>query len=210
MTTPVHPDYREIDTPWEPQPIAWRYLSADTMPQSRIGSISRIDARANLVTQIENRHLTHIVREVDVSANLLREVEHPFATIVSSLVEVNEQFRQLEAFTSLKVASTDWHVFPDPEGRIRTLARVEIIDPAPHIYPRNSFRSTDPEREARYAALRSQLKIYRRHSVGQPLDDIDRPAQYVFGTPRSQKGSPLAHQAMYLVDIEPFLTQGGV
>ena len=114
MTNFEHPDYREIDTPWEPQPIAWRFNGTKR-------------ATDELHTQVADPNNTHVVREVEVAispvAGLLT-VEQTRADI--SLAQ--DHFDLLASYPGLAIADTDWHVFADLQGKTRTLARVEIID----------------------------------------------------------------------------------
>ena len=197
MTTFEHPDYREIDTPWEPQPIAWRYLQTEPGISLRSGGYEAI------VAQAANPSNTHIVREVEVAispvAGLL-SVDETRADI--SLAQ--DHFDLLASYPGLTVADTEWHVFEDEEGKAQTLARVEIIDgdKLEFMNPAEREILSDEAREA-LELFDSGMKRYAKELVGPPLVDIYNLYQWRFGVPRTQVPNPMAVKALHLIDIEP-------
>lgn len=207
---PGHPNFREINTPWEPQEIAWRYMAAN-MTDLDVEDVRALRSSLPITNQVRNPLYTHVVREVDT---VLHPTEHPEMRSVQDTLDglqlVDAQFAQLESLTSLKVAPTQWHVFKDQMDRTRTLARVQIIDgidgaSLPVLsYDRRLSDLTEEEREI-LAEFNRQIERYIRLTIGRRLHDINVMSQYRFGIPRTIPGNPMANQALYLVDIEPFL-----
>ncbi|MDB5162204.1 MAG: hypothetical protein JWM52_712 [Candidatus Saccharibacteria bacterium] len=192
-----HPDYREIDTPWEPQSIAWRYISTEPGISRRSGGYDAI------VAQAEDPAHTHIVREVEVAVS----PQAGLLTIQQTLDDLTlaqEHFDLLASYPGLAVAMTQWHVFADSEGETRTLARVEIIDgdELKFMHPSERGILTDDAREALENFDRG-IKRYSKELIGAPLNDVGNLYQWRFGVPRTQEPSPLAVKALHLIDIEP-------
>jgi hypothetical protein len=213
MTTSIDtfPDYRKIDTPWEPQPVAWRFQEDSTRTVHAIhrSGVERIDSVPTLLAQVNDPALTHLVREVAVSTRRgMIGLEMSLEETRNDLEQVDDQFRQLELLAGFRVASTEWHVFQDRRGLTRTLARVAIIDNNGRALPDvNSFEelaripNLSPEEYEIAFDYLTGLDAYFEGANGDPLGDIDRPQQYIFGTPRHSGGE----DAIYLVDIEPDL-----
>jgi hypothetical protein len=211
MTTSIDtfPDYRKIDTPWEPAPIAWRFISPDTHknhprpPKTEFNTTS-------LAEQANNPDLTHLVREVTGLANKYGTSNYtrPLAKIRDELKIVDDQFAQLEDLTDIKVAPTDWHAFEDSDGYTRILARVEIIEGEDREWPilinseDPAADSLTPEEYMLLMGFESGINVYTTQARGRQLDDIDIITQYKFGVPRTNL---LSKQAFYLIDIEPRL-----
>lgn len=198
------PRPEEIDTPWPPQTIVWRYnnpsVSADTPFETDFRVVSALKEQA------ADPSLTHIVREVNVYTDIDGRRSpslHPVSKIQNDLEIVDDQFRQLQELTSIRVADTAWHVFADPAGRTRVLARVEIIDGISRRWPL-SFLAPEgeltPDELALLQGLESGVDWYFDHATGRQLVDIVSSDQFILGTPRT---NPLAERAFYLVDIEP-------
>lgn len=200
--TETFPDYTAIDTPWEPEPIVWRY----TTPDATFKSVTSHEERNffALKAATDNPDVTHIVREVEVMTHpSLPSMFRPVHEIVSSLVEIDWQFQQFEDLTDLKVPRRQWHVFSDGHGRTRTLARVEVVEGNDLIAPFSKESDADAETRAIIRDIKRQVASYRNQAVGRPLFDIEFARQYRRGIPRTEAANPLAVQALYMVDIEP-------
>lgn len=211
ILTETYPDYREINTPWDPQPIAWRSEENDSDSTISVhrNDLERIDSSSSLDAQVKNPALTHLVREVLVATRRgVIGLEMDPDDVQSDLTLVDDQFRQLEELAGFRVAPTEWHVFKDRRGLTRTLARVAIIDgnnrPLPDV---KSFEdlaripNLSPEDYELAFNYLTGVDSYFNGVRGNPLGDIDHPRQYKFGAPR-YSGS---EDAIYLVDIEPDL-----
>jgi hypothetical protein len=210
------PDYRMIDTPWEPAPIAWRFQGnefeeGDIIPDTYTRNSSA--AIAHILGQVGNPSLTHLVREVDVVTRRgISALEmHPDETW-EDLALVDEQFKQLEALTDLRVAPTQWHVFQDERGLTRTIARVSIIDGYSGILPDIEDEAELDNNTELSLEASNILRVYLRGltayydgTIGRPLNDIDRITQFKYGAPRVNERLSLGNSALYLVDIEPSL-----
>jgi hypothetical protein len=213
MTTTIDafPDYRKIDTPWEPQPIARRYHDDVHTPEFGVNGYHdpRTEGVKHLLAQVADPALTHLVREVEVTTrNGISAFELTPEETWHDLRLVDEQFMQLEALTELRVASTEWHVFKDERGLTRTLARVAIIEGSDPIIPDiesidelNTTLLSPEEYELAYTFL-TGMDRYFQNTIGEPLADINRLSQFKLGAPRSLTGT-MASEALYLVDIEP-------
>ena len=177
-----NPDYREVATPWGVEPIVWRYVSRNVRNKTEIQE--RVADPTN----------THVVREVQVLTRLDDEHGLSVDQTLDDLARVDDQFRQLEALTDIRVAPTEWFVFQDQENTTRTLARVAIIDSA-NLLP------TDRHPHA----ILSGIHTYAKKRTGMRLLDIHSLDQYIFGKPRLKTNDTLAASALYLVDIEPML-----
>lgn len=210
MATPVeaYPDYREIDTPWEPQTIAWRFPDSDDAIDQQKKGVRDPNSILLLNAQISNQSLTHLVREVAVGTRRgVSGLEMSPEETRHDLVLVDAQFRQLEDLTGFRVAPTEWHVFKDARGLTRTLARVGIVDsfqPIPDIQDfiqlaQNSLLS--PQDYELSIQFLTNINKYFEKGKGDLLGDVDRPNQYIFGALRGVTDDP----AFYLVDIEPDL-----
>lgn len=194
MRRAEYPHYQEIDTPWEPQPIVWRFVNSDGGAMRR-PSESMPYAGSMLEKAIHETHLSHVVREVRVMRDRLFSFSWPVATVEEELRVADEQFAQLESLTHLKVAPTAWHVFQDSYRNTRTLARVEIIENA----KRGPRRLTT---QKAVDTFDKAVNTYYAEGRGRLLCDVYDLRQYVLGRPRS---NPLSEQALYMVDIEPIL-----
>lgn len=202
MTTEF-PDFRRIDTPWEPQPIAWRF----TLPSMTVDRSFYKDLdKDNLILQVRDQSNTHIVREVNVALRShYSAIELSIQETLEGLGQVDEQFQQLEALTDIRVAPTEWHVFADDVGQTRTLARVEIIDGDDRILPEDPEEGIDPIERHLVLDFHRQMQLYFKKTGGHHLRDINSLRQYCFGSRRTERNSPIANQALWLVDIEPLL-----
>jgi len=194
-------DYRDISTPWEPQPIVSRY------------SLYRTN-RDSIEAAVAKKAHTHLVREVRVQTHTSQfGYNHLYNDLsieetIEGLALVDEQFRQLETLTDLRVAPTEWHVFHDDNGKTRTLARVQIIDG--YQLPRylTSRHNLSPEVLLQRQTLEEGIQAYRTNQQGPELSDIRSFNQYIVGRPRVALSDHLAEKAIYLVDIEPLLIPG--
>lgn len=195
-------NFHEIETPWEPQPIAWRYDD---------NYIDQIRNKQAITDQIENPDLEYLVREVQVKTRHEMDqlsVEETW----DDLQLVDRQFNHLEAVSQVKVAPYEWHVFEDAYGVTRTLARVAIIDGrrVRHI-PHHSRLTQDQSDVMAYELYIQSLRAYQQTSMPRgdtrqlTLSDIDSPLQYIMGSPRNRTLAESASHALYLVDIEPLL-----
>jgi len=186
-------DPAEIDTPWEPQPIAWRdSLASD---------------RNFMLRSLVNQNTTHIVREVLVRSKNHRSLVMPTQIqIEDAIADAEAEFSILKA-CGINVADTQWHIFIDPFELPSALARVAVID---GYQLKGAHLAVDlqeqPELEAPYdkhfAELRDAIFEYAYgRSSGEYLCDISHPRQYLHGVPREAALGNAS--ATYLIDIEP-------
>lgn len=197
------PDFREIETPWEPQPIAWRFVAAATY---------NIRDKAAITLQVNDPGLNYLVREVQVVTRRDGDTLSVEETL-DDLQLVDDQFAYLESTSHAKVAPYEWHVFKDQQGHTRTLARVAIIDGKNVEYiSKWSPLAGDPETVADFKTWTASVDAYREsHRLHQadvmrrPLNDIHTPRQYIMGSPRDRSLARTAARSLYLVDIEPIL-----
>lgn len=179
LERPLRPDYRQIDTPWEPQPIVWFSTPFGT-------------SRIELAAAAADPEATHLVREVHVGARFLEPMlgtSIPMGTTKDLLQRATEHFHLLEALTPVRVAPTEWHAFKGEGDRVHVLARVAIID---GMNARSFYDSDETFEEV--------LAPYIDQPANGLLRDVDRRAQYILGKPRV---ASLGEPALYLVDIEP-------
>ena len=192
------PNFQEINTPWEPQEIAWQFFNG-----------VRVSTNRYMQMQLDNPDLQYIVREVEANPRKNDPWNASIVETLDHLALADEQFRQLEALTDIKVAPTSWHVFSDKDGLTRTLARVSIVNGGEDTYLRflttAAYSGDGHEDEATpWMVHAKRLKPYYDNAIGNQLDDIDKAAQYKLGTLRD---TSIGHgvKAIYLVDIEPIL-----
>lgn len=166
--------------PWGSAEIAW------------INDPSRIDYRANLKQQVINQKNTHLHRQVSTerSGQIIKNQND----VLEILHDAYDQFDLLRTI-GIKVPEVDFHVIPGPKThpwRIKTLARVEIIDGKP----------IDESVDTNYTAEIDDM-IYRYYQQARPdkrLQDISSASQYILGTSRHGVDTlPM----LTLVDIEP-------
>lgn len=194
VTNFEYPQLRD-ESPWA-QPIAWRFTGNEGLEQ-----------------QIADPTLSHLVREVVVKTRRgFSGLELSPNEVRTDLELVDEQFRQLEALTELKVVPVEWHISLDERGLTRTLARVPIIDGYDGVLSDIEDEEdlvNNPELSPEVSnILRVYLRgldTYYRDATGRRLDDIDRIGQFKYGAPRVVGQPSLGGWSLYLVDIEPAL-----
>lgn len=211
MTTPIDtfPDYREIDAPWDTQPIAWRFNSPDAHKKYSYPPKTEYNT-ALLTEQASNPALTHLVREVIALTDQNGQTHYarPVHEVRDELKLVDDQFAQYEDLTDIKVAPTEWHVFKDSDEYTRVLARVGIIEGEDREWP-DLIHSDDPEvdfltpEEYMFLmGLESGIRVYTSQARGRRLIDVESLMQYKLGVPRTNL---MSQQAFFLIDIEPRL-----
>lgn len=196
--TETFPNYQDIETPWAPEPIIWRY----TTPGADYRSVKTHRERNfdALYAAGSDPTLTHIVREIEVMTHpYLLSMNRFVDDVAKSLVEVDDQFKQLEDLTALKVPDHEWHVFGDGAGKTRVLTRVEVVEGEDLLEPFAKEETADEATKDIIASIKEQVRHYRKHASGRPLLDIEFARQYRLGSPRSN----LATRGLFLVDIEP-------
>lgn len=180
-TTTISP--HEIDTPWPSQEIAW--IDGDAHAQ-----------RANMRRQIA-AGLTHLVREV---RPLYHGEPTPETTegVEDILSRVGYEFL-IMGRNKIKVPDVRWHSFRDDEDRLRTLARVGIID---GLNLKDLETTPDePMYGLTYAQARTRIRDYRDSPFpGMRLADTYASEQYMLGEPRDGTEEP----GLFYIDPEPF------
>jgi type I site-specific restriction endonuclease len=181
LFAPTHfPDYRELDTPWEPQEIQWR---------QRLLFDQHVHNKPALEKYVAKPQHTHLVREVQ--ATIYDQLPPSDIDEIKEICKLaDEQFDFLESTSPLKVAPTEWHVFKDTDDVVRVLARVGIIEGTPYF--------SDEQEES----LVDEIDKYESRPGEMVLADL-WVGQFLYGSPRANKS--LSQSALFLVDIEPLL-----
>jgi hypothetical protein len=181
-------DPASINTPWDPQPIAWRH------------GFQR--QRHERIQNLIGPRTTHIVREVLVHSHLQRNFQPLTRGLIDdTLAHTEDEFSRLRGF-GLAVPKVEWHTFEDDQGKNRTLARVEVVEGETL---KKVYRSDVPYLQA--AERRHQVLFYEStdaygslQPTNERLCNVDDPAQYTVGVIRV---NPDTSSAVHLHDIEP-------
>lgn len=183
------PDYREIDTPWKPEPIIWR-------DDRDIAHKEAIKAHVKLPEH------NHVVREVRVADTARFRAEQATLTqIEETIARAETEFGRLSD-AGLLTAPHEWHVTQDADGKHRALARVAIIDGL-GLSKRPLGCEIDSLPESKRAAehlYETAMGRYYANVQDYELFDGHGKTQFVYGDIRE---APLGKMALYLVDIEP-------
>lgn len=188
----IFPDWCDVEVPWQPQPIVWRFDSHRRRTEA---------LRREVAT-----HLSHIVREV-----LLAPEETAPENMTRSLTEdlLSRTDTELEYLRNcgVHVVQPEWHVFTDDNGSVGALARVPIIRGEEPERDYKNDRIIVAQNQAAGHTWEKNVDTYINiQKPGARLCDIDRIDQYVYGIPThehatgdTQSQSP----GLWLVDIEP-------
>ncbi len=179
----------EIETPWPEKTIAWRYNNHARRAQT---IRSQIDAGQ-----------AYVVREVLVRS----KIKHDYSPL--SIDEIEETLGHTEQeFSLLRAcgiipAPTEWHIFSDPDGNNRTLARVAVVDG--ESFPRKYRSEMSNEERTLVRPLEISVGKYHSHPTRlQRLGDIYRTDQYLHGTFRDPGLQYLTPELTNcLIDTEP-------
>jgi hypothetical protein len=186
------PDWQQIDTPWEPQPIVWR--ASD--------SYQRTDELSAYVANDPTR--THLVREIAV-----HEPENGYkpGTVARTeqILEKTEEELRLLGKCGLASAEVAWHVFTTGQT-VRTLARVAIINGiSAEPWASRYGDKLQPTKEMPtpsgqdYYELDEGISAYLR-IPGKRICDYGSRRQYRYGVPRT---TPNSKPQFHLIDPEP-------
>ncbi len=188
----IAPDWRTIDTPWEPQPIAWRDRNRE-----RRQSALRAYAQSGF---------NYLVREVLVHADDYPYSSRPMTEerANTATTRTDEELALLKNSCDVHTPKVTWHVFTDEQGTVRTLARVQVID------------GEAPNYSYEYGQLMLKQDLQKGHTwkrgfeeyrwlaaPGLRLRDTEGAiTQSVFGAPRELQ-APRQDWNLHFVDIEP-------
>jgi hypothetical protein len=175
------PNWQEIDTPWDQQPIAWRY------------SNSLLRKRALRTLASEPTRPTHLVREVLVHDPETRAPATSVQRIWEVLKLTNDELHLLRE-CGVAAPIVEWHVF-ESSPHARALARVAIIDG----YDTYDYPPASSCEYAAYSSWRQGIDQYI-HTPGFRVEEFTDWEQYRNGVPRTE---PHANSALHLVDVEP-------
>ena len=187
----------EINTPWPSQPIVWR-------------AHDDVERTENLRTDIsEGRDF--VVREVLVNHPRHRMVHSPYLSTLSkrrTKSALRMADREFKAFTDAGFVCppTEWHVFADREDRVRTLARVAVIE-GTCLFVAKYYSQMDEAEQAVRNDFEDQYKKYLLSPAGGKyyLDDTHSTRQFMEGQLRNQALSAILTPdvSTCLADIEP-------
>jgi|GEM_PF-2510533 len=185
-----NPDWSSLETPWEPQEIAWRHDSQRLRHEALWQQI---------VTSA-----THLVREVLVCDDYSYNAAPTRTQALATIEKAEAQFDRLQSF-GIHTPYRAWHVFEGPDGNVRTLARVRIIRGyafKPLSIP--DFNSLPKRRQSLHTVLDQKIKgYYEATAQSEALSDAYHTEQYIHGRPRGEDGRGIGQPLIYLVDIEP-------
>lgn len=179
--------YESLDTPWVAQEIVWRYPS-------------RTKRHEALRRQVDSGN-THIVREVrvDKAYGGPESIAH-----ASSVVARTEEEFSLMRSIGIQIAPTEWYIFSDDEQRVRTLARVAVIE-GMELEPIHQPHLATREQRLLLADAMIKIDSYNNLTNGKRrLNDVYLIDQYLYGSPRALEGN--TNPELYLIDIEPIFT----
>jgi len=190
------PDWREVEVPWDPQPIAWRYVSHSAR-------------KAALRREAATPGLTHLVREVltaprPTESSLLKIQRYePPLTPTRAHQAIEDAITELDRLAAHGVAvpEVSWHVYTGNDRITRVPARVAIIDgiePEWSLEQGNSIPGL-PTASNVIPTWRDSMRGYYS-GTGYRIAEFDDITQYRYGPPRPYPQTP---PNLCLVDVEP-------
>ena len=181
-------DYREVDTPWQPEPIIWRD-GRDLAHREALKAFTRLPEP------------THVVREVRVVDVGKYGTPHLTLTQIEDTIDRTETEFMRMISVGLNVAPHEWHVTQDMAGKHRTLARVAIIDgfKLSKHQTIHGIKSLPEPRRSIELAYEDMMERYYAQADEYELFDGHSKQQYIYGSPRGTTEP----QSLNLVDIEP-------
>jgi len=191
-----------LESPWPNDPLVLRTEYRSTRGQ-----------RTAIKRSIGRTDNTHIVREVRVGyIDDLREAgphdvapAYSRAEIAGFITRARDEFSVLQA-AGIRVPPHEYHVATDSQHRLRTLARLAIVDGpsfGPTTYSELLWQPGAPD-EAKNQLLDSIRDYLATRPYDQRLADISPThlSQFVYGIPRGNQ-QLLEQPGTYLVDVEP-------